>query len=94
MILTAFTACTYPVVIQYKRGGLWQVLAPLAALVLIVDAIASYTEWTVVFGWPKVGDHTITQRIRTMHTDEAEARRNLAKLVQVYLDACEPDGRH
>lgn len=94
MILTAITAFTYPVVIQYKRGGLWRVLAPLAVLVLLIDAIASYTEWSIVFGWPQAGDHTITQRIRTMHTDDAESRRNLAKLVQVYLDACEPDGKH
>lgn len=94
MILTAITAFTYPVVIQYKRGGLWYVLFPPAVIVLIIDAIASYTEWTIVFGWPKWGDHTITRRIRSMHDDAAESRRNLAKLVQVYLDACEPDGKH
>lgn len=94
MILTAITAFTYPVVIQYKRGGLWQVLAPLAFIVLIIDAIASYTEWTIVFGKPIKGDHTITARIRSMHNDSLESRRNLAKLVQIYLDACEPDGKH
>lgn len=94
MILTVITAITYPVVIQYKRGGLWQVLSPFAALVLLVDALASYTEWTLIFGPPKKGDHTITHRIRSMHFDEAESRRNLARLVQVYLDACEPDGKH
>ena len=94
MILTAITAFTYPVVIQYKRGGLWCVLFPFAGLVLLIDAIASYTEWSIIFGPPEPGDHTITQRIRTMHADPAESRRNLAKMVQVYLDACEPDGRH
>lgn len=94
MILTVITAITYPVVIQYKRGGLWQVLAPFAALVLLIDALASYTEWTLIFGLPEKGDHTITQRIRSMHYDEAHSRRELARLVQVYLDACEPDGKH
>lgn len=94
MILTAITAFTYPVVIQYKRGGAWLALAPLALLVLAVDVLASYIEWTVVFGWPKRGDHTITQRIQTMHDDPMASRQNLARLVQVYLDACEPDGRH
>lgn len=44
MILTAITAFTYPVVIQYKRGGLWRVLFPFAAIVLLIDALASYTE--------------------------------------------------
>ena len=94
MILTAITAFTYPLVIQYKRGGLWYALFPFAAIVLLIDALASYTEWSIVFGWPAKGDHTITQRIRTMHSDAASSRRNLAELVQVYLDACEPDGKH
>lgn len=94
MILTALTAIAYPLAIQYKRGGLWTILAPFAALVLIVDVLASYTEWSLVFGAPKKGDHTITQRVESMHVDELESRRNLAKLVQIYLDACEPDGKH
>jgi hypothetical protein len=94
VILTVFTAITYPVVIQYKRGGLWQVLAPFAAAVLLVDVLASYTEWSLIFGPPKKGDHTITQRIKTMHSEESPSRREFARLVQVYLDACEPDGKH
>lgn len=94
MILTAITAFTYPVVIQFKRGGLWNVLAPAALLVWLIDVLASYIEWTVVFGWPRRGDHTITARVRTMHNDDLPSRRELAALIQVYLDACEPDGKH
>lgn len=94
MILTAITAFTYPVVIQFKRGGLWYVLAPAAALVWLIDVLASYIEWSVVFGWPAKGDHTITARVRRMHADPLPSRQNLAQLVQVYLDACEPDGKH
>lgn len=92
MILTALVTLTYPLVIQYKRGGLWASLKPLAGLVLALDILASITEWRLVFGpsphW------TITQRIRAMHADPIESRRMLANLVQVYLDACEPDGKH
>lgn len=94
MILTTVVALTYPLVIQYKRGGLYRVLYPFAALVLALDVLASYTEWWLVFGKPAAGDHTITQRVRSMHTADADSRRNLARLVQVYLDACEPDGKH
>lgn len=94
MILTAITAFTYPVVIQYKRGGLWYSLAPAGLLVWLIDVLASYIEWTVIFGLPKWGDHTITARIRSMHDDPIPSRQNLARLVQIYLDACEPDGKH
>lgn len=94
MILTVLVALTYPVVIQYKRGGLWNILYPLAFIVLLLDIIASYTEWSIVFGAPNKGDHTITQRISSMHEDVLPARRQLAHLIQVYLDACEPDGEH
>lgn len=42
------------------------------------------------------GGNGITWRIRRMRTDPNghPSRRNLAELVQVYLDAAEPDGKH
>ena len=96
MILTAITGATYPVVIQFKRGGFWLVLAPLALAVWLIDVFANYIELPLVFGWPKRGDCTITARIKTMQSDPEElpSRRELARLIQVYLDACEPDGKH
>ena len=94
MILTTFTALTYPIVIQYKRGRWWSLLAPLAAFVLFVDIIANYLEWSIVFGWPQRSDHTITARTKSMLDDKLESRRKLAQLIQIYLDACEPDGKH
>lgn len=94
MILTIITAITYPPFIQYKRGGFWRVLAPFAALVWLIDVIANYTEMALVFDWPERGDHTITARVRRMRTSPLESRRELARLLQIYLDACEPDGTH
>lgn len=94
MILTAVVAFTYPVIIQYKRGGAWWLLLPLAAVVLLLDVLANYTEWVLIFGLPRRKDWTITARIRTMHRDRFYSRRRLAAAVQVYLDACEPDGVH
>ena len=94
MILTTFTALTYPLAIQFKRGGLWQALAPFAAFVWLIDVIANYTEMALVFDWPQPGDHTITARVRRMKSSPLESRRELAKLLQIYLDACEPDGKH
>lgn len=94
MILTAITAITFPVAIQYKQGGLYWLLAPLALLVWVVDVVANYTELALIFGWPEEGDHTISARVRRMRTSPIEARRDLAALLQTYLDACEPDGKH
>lgn len=96
MILTAATAITYPVVIQFKRGGLWTLLALPGVFVWMIDVLANLLELPFVFGWPRRGDWTITARIRRMQRDPQElpSRREFARLVQVYLDACEPDGRH
>jgi len=94
MILTVITALAYPVGIQFKRGGVWMALAPFAALIWLIDVIANYTEVALVFDWPERGDYTITARVRRMKSSPLESRRELAKLMQIYLDACEPDGRH
>lgn len=94
MILTAATAILYPLAIQAKRKGPWVILLPLVALTMLLDVLANYTEWAIVFDLPKKGDTTITKRIRSMHADPLESRRAFAQLVQVYLDACEPDGEH
>ena len=97
MILTSIVAVTYRVVIQYKQGG-WKkwVLALPAALVWAFDVFVNYTEQAWIFGWPKKGDHTITARVRTMlaDPDELPARRELARMAQVFLDAMEVDGKH
>ena len=94
MILTTATAFLYPLAIQFKRGGLWLAIAPLTIFVVLLDVLANYTELAFIFGWPREGEYTITRRIRRMHFDEVAARRDLAKLVQTYLDAAEPDGKH
>ena len=94
MLLTAATALLYPFAIQYKRKGLYTPLKALALITALIDVLANYTELAFIFGWPREGEYTITRRIRRMHFDEVAARRELARLVQVYLDAAEPDGKH
>ena len=94
MILTITTAVLYPIAITYKKGGLFAPLKALALITALIDVLANYTELALIFGWPREGEYTITRRIRRMHFDEVAARRKLAELVQVYLDAAEPDGKH
>lgn len=96
MIFTAATAVGYGVVIQYKRGGLYRALLPFTALVLVLNVLANFIELPLIFGRPRKGEWTISNRVKRMLNDPAElpARRELARLVQVFLDACEPDGKH
>lgn len=94
-MFTAITMFGYPLVIQYKRKGLWYVLSPFAVLIWLCDVIANYTEWTLVFGLPAKGDITITKRLKRMQvSDKFESRRSFAKGILTVLDACEPDGKH
>lgn len=95
MILTAITAALYPFAIQYKRKGLWRILTPLTFLTAILDVVANYTEVAFVFGKPVGKDYTITRRFRRMEeSDPLPSRREFAKIVNTFLHACEPDGRH
>jgi len=100
MILSPFILLLYAVGIQYKRGSLWlpvrAVCFVIAAIALMLDSIAHYTEWWLVFGAPRPGEHTISRRLDRMEADpdEAPARREFARLLNVVLDACEPDGKH
>lgn len=95
MVLTVITALLYPFAIQYKRGGLWNLLIPITALTALLDVIANYTEMSLVFGKPVYKDYTITRRFRRMEeSDPLPARREFAKMVNIFLHACEFDGRH
>jgi hypothetical protein len=95
MIISALLLVLYPIAIQVKRGGLWYVLFPLTKIAFWLDVLANYTEWAFVFGWPKKGDYTISKRLRWMaEYAPHESQRQFAKMVQVYLDAMEHDGKH
>lgn len=96
MIFTAATAVGYAVVIQFKRGGLYYALIPFTGLVLVLNVIANYVELSLIFGRPRKGEYTISRRVKRMANDpdEVPARRELARMVQVFLDAAEPDGKH
>lgn len=96
MILTITTAVLYPIAITYKKGGLFAPLKVLALLTALIDIAANYTEVALVFGWPKPGQITITKRLKAMVNDfdEYPSRRQFAGMVLIFLDACEPDGKH
>lgn len=95
MIFSLPLLVVYPYVIKFKRKGWWSWLAPFAIVATIYDIILNYTEWWFVFGKPPEGQYTISKRLKwMMHNDPIPQRREFAKLVFVYLDAGEDDGKH
>jgi hypothetical protein len=97
MVLTLLTMVLYAPAIQYKHKD-WRVIfsLPMAWCTLCLDVIANYTEISYVLGWPKKGEYTMSKRFKRIMTDETEPeqRRKLAQAIYVYLDGCEPDGKH
>lgn len=98
MVLTLLSALGYPIVIQFKRGG-WReyLLAIPAFIVFCLDILANYTECAWVWGWPLKKEYSISRRIKRMVTGEhgeTPAQVQTAKAIQIFLDACEPDGKH
>jgi hypothetical protein len=95
MILTAICLLGYPLGIQAKRKGWNYLWLPLAYVITVLDWIANYTEWVVVFGKPAKGCYTISKRLDWMEENApTPAQRELAHMVNVFLNACEQDGAH
>ena len=96
MPLTLLLLVLYPAIIKYKRGHWYNLIGVPAACAYAVNIVANYTEWWWVFGRPGPGQYTVSKRLRFMqdNPNEPEARRRFAAAVQVFLDACEDDGKH
>lgn len=95
MPLSVVLIILFPFIIQYRRGGLWKLLAPIGVLFWIIDVIANYTEWAFVFGWPAKGVHTVSRRLMIMENeDPVGVRRSFARMINTILSATEPDGKH
>jgi hypothetical protein len=83
----------YPVAIQVERGGAWNLLLPVTLLALLIDVLANYTELALIFGWPRSGEWTFSQRLRRLSW-RADWRGDLARWCIDYTDRFDPDGRH
>jgi hypothetical protein len=83
----------YPVVIQYERKGWWYLLAPLAIIAYVVDVIANYTELSLIYGWPRKGEFTLSNRLWRL-SNIPGWRGDLASWIMRYTDWFDPDGYH
>lgn len=65
--LPLILAARFMLAIQYRRGGWWRVLTPLALRAAFLDVYLNYTTCTVVFReWPKEGETTISKRCKRL----------------------------
>ena len=83
----------YPIAIQYERGGWWYLLAPVTFVALVIDIIANYTELALVFGWPRKGEFTFSQRLKRL-SYRADWRGDVAQWCIWYTNKFDPQGDH
>lgn len=83
----------YPLAIQVERGKWWYLVAPLTILIAIVDIIANHTELALVYGWPKSGEWTFSQRLKRL-SYLADWRGDLARWCIWYTNYFDPQHDH
>ena len=72
--MTLLLILLYPLGIQYQRGGLWLLVAPIAYLALFVDIVANYTELALLtLDFPQAGEETFSKRCRRLITQDGWA---------------------
>lgn len=65
--LPMILAVRFIVAIQYKRGGWWRLLTPLAIRTGILDIYLNYTTFSVyLWEWPREKEYTLSKRLERL----------------------------
>lgn len=84
--MTIILAILYPLAVQYTRGGLWVLVAPVTFLAFLIDVWCNYTELALIFwDFPRRNEFTFSVRLRRLQYDEGW-RGRLARPVVAYLN--------
>lgn len=68
--LPVLLAARFALAIQYRRGGWWKLLTPLAIRTGILDIYLNYTTFTVLFlHLPASGEYTLSKRCKRLVFD-------------------------
>lgn len=68
--LPLILALWFMAAIQYRRGGWWRLLTPLALRAAFLDVYLNYTTCTVLlWDWPRDGETTISKRCKRLVFD-------------------------
>jgi hypothetical protein len=83
-------ALLYPIAIQYKRGGAWSALLPLAFVTGVIDVIANYTELALLtWQFPLRTEPTFSHRLYRLRKGN-RWQRFVARVVIPYLNFFDP----
>lgn len=83
----------YVIFIQHERGGLWKTCKLIGVPGYVLDVLLNYTHVSLVWGLPRHGQHTISQRVNGMKFGTDQPAKD-AKLVSMILDRLAPSGKH
>ena len=86
IVLPLVLALWFMAAIQYRRGGWWKVLTPLALRAAFLDIYLNYTTFTVLF-WqlPRKGEYTLSKRCERLVRDSGW-RGVVARLIARYTN--------
>lgn len=92
--MTLLLALLYPLAVQFERGGLWRLLAPVTVFALLIDVVANYTELALLtWDFPQKGEHTFSTRLlRLRYNDDFTGQ--WCRAVIAYLNYFAPNGKH
>ncbi len=92
--MSLILALLFPIAIQYERGGLWRLLAPITFVAVLLDIAANYTELALLtWDWPRKGEHLFSQRLKRL-IHNTDWRGTLARSIAIPLDFFDPNGKH
>lgn len=92
--MSILLALLYPIAVQYERGGMWRLLAPVTCFALVIDVIANYTELALLtWDFPKKNEFTFSTRLKRLKFDYGW-RGKLAQPIVAYLNYFDPTGKH
>lgn len=85
----------YLVGIQYFRGGLWRVFAPITLFGGFIDIILNYTELALLtWDFPKKNEVTFSKRLKRLQYN-TDWKGSLARFIAKWmLDWADPRGKH
>lgn len=92
--MSILLALLYPIAVQYGRGGLWRLLAPVTFFALVIDIVANYTELALLtWDFPKKNEFTFSTRLKRLKYDSGW-RGKMTQPIVAYLNYFDPTGKH
>lgn len=94
LYLPLLLALSYPVAIQYERGGWWRLLLPFTALTALVDVWLNWTTFSLyLWSAPARREYTLSQHLERLVFD-AGLRGIAARAIARYTNRFDPTPPH